>query len=55
MTTFPVVFANGEKKELLVDADKVSSYEGTMYFYKGKRAVAAIPCDKVLYAVEVQE
>lgn len=55
MTTFRVVFANGEKKELIVDADTVSTHEETMYFDKGKRAVAAIPCDRVLYAAEIQE
>ena len=55
MTPFRVLLANGEKKEeLLLEADSVSAHENTMYFYNGKRIVAALPHDKVIFAVEVQ-
>ena len=54
MSTYRVVFANGEKKELLVKADNFGERQSYMLFYKGEVQVAAVPADKVLYIEKVK-
>ncbi len=54
MTTYRAVFINGEKRELIIDADRVVENKNTMMFYKDKHVVAVIPRDKFLYITEVE-
>ncbi len=54
MSTYRIVFANGEKKELIVDADDFKETTSSTVFYKDKHKVAAVPMDKILYIVEVE-
>ena len=53
--TYRVVFANGEKRELLVDAEKAVEGNHTMIFLKEKHVVAAVPLEKLLYLVRVDD
>ena len=58
MPTFRIVFVNGEKRELTVEAHKVSgnqpSEKGDSYtFSNGSNVVAVVPKAQVLYIEKV--
>ena len=55
MATYRVVFVNGEKRELTVDADTFQKENGEYLFLKSGKAVASSPVGQVLYVEKVAE
>ena len=57
MTTYKVIFTNGEKRDLTVKASKIDHRSNTVLRFTrsddGERTVAVVPMDRVLYVVEV--
>ena len=60
MPTYRIVFANGEKRDLVCKASEIrpsSTYPGMLRLVDDKegRIVALAPLDKVLYVVDITD
>jgi len=57
MSKYRVVFTNGEKRELTVEADRIDSEkQGVVRLLKaGGTTVAVVPTERVLYIVEAED
>ena len=56
MPTYRIVFRNGEKRELVIEAAQITNPKDGVYRLRAndseKRLLAVIPADQVLYIVE---
>ncbi|MDE0679868.1 MAG: hypothetical protein OXI11_06600 [Gammaproteobacteria bacterium] len=59
MPLYKIVFRNGEKRHLVIEAAQISAPQGGVYKLRAdddeKRIVAVIPADQVLYIVEEEQ
>ncbi len=59
MPTYRVIFTNGEKRDLTVQADRIDfEKQGVLRLMKAgenRNAVAVVPLDRVLYVVQIEE
>ena len=55
MATYRVVFVNGEKREMVVEADELGVVNGSYNFKNNNIIVAATPIDRVLFIKAIEK